>query len=256
MWAAASGMAAQQLSIDVIANNLANVNTTGFKRSRADFEDLLYQTLRQPGSTTSTGGMIPVGIQVGMGTRPVAVQKIFTQGDYYETKNDLDWAIEGPGFFKVLSNNEEVYTRAGAFKMDEQGYVCSSDGDRLQPEFVVPQGTVKVSVDSGGMITATGYDGREMASAQLELYNFPNPGGLLAMGRGLFRVSEGSGEPIAGQPGMDGLGTITQGFLELSNVDVVEEMVQMIVGQRAYEASSKAIQTADDMLQMANNVRR
>jgi flagellar basal-body rod protein FlgG len=249
-------MAAQQLNIDVIANNLANVNTTGFKRSRADFQDLMYQTHRQAGATTASGGQVPTGIQVGMGTRPVAVQKIFTQGDYVQTQNDLDWAIEGKGFFLVLSNNEELYTRAGAFKLDSEGYVCTSDGDRLQPEFVVPQGTVNVSVDSGGMIVATGYDGTEMASTQLQTYDFPNPAGLSATGRNLFRPTEGSGEPLAGQPGVDGFGTIAQGYLEMSNVSVVEEMVQMIVGQRAYEANSKAIQTADEMLQMANNVRR
>jgi flagellar basal-body rod protein FlgG len=256
MWAAASGMTAQQLSIDVIANNLANVNTTGFKRSRADFQDLMYQTMRQAGATTATGGQVPCGIQVGMGTKPVAVQKIFNQGDYTETRNDLDWAIEGKGFFKILSNNEELYTRAGAFKLDRSGYVCTSDGDRLQPEFVVPQGSVNVSIDSGGMVVATGYDGTEMASTQLQTYDFPNPAGLSAMGRNLFRPTEGSGEPLAGQPGVDGFGTIAQGYLEMSNVSVVEEMVQMIVGQRAYEANSKAIQTADEMLQMANNVRR
>jgi flagellar basal-body rod protein FlgG len=256
MWSAASGMAAQQLNIDVIANNLANVNTTGFKRSRADFQDLMYQTHRQAGATTATGGQVPTGIQVGMGTRPVAVQKIFTQGDYVHTQNDLDWAIEGKGFFLVLSNNEELYTRAGAFKLDSEGYVCTSDGDRLQPEFVVPEGTVNVAIDSGGMIVATGYDGTEMASTQLQTYDFPNPAGLYAAGRNLFRPTEGSGEPLAGQPGVDGFGTIAQGFLEMSNVSVIEEMVQMIVGQRAYEVNSKAIQTADEMLQMANNVRR
>jgi flagellar basal-body rod protein FlgG len=256
MWSAASGMAAQQLNIDVIANNLANVNTTGFKRSRADFQDLMYQTMRQAGATTATGGQIPTDIQIGMGARPVAVQKVFSQGDYTETRNDLDWAIEGKGFFLILSNNEELYTRAGAFKLDREGYLCTSDGDRLQPEFVVPEGTISVSVDPGGMIVATGYDGTEMASTQLVLYDFANPAGLYAVGRGLFRPTEASGEPLTGQPGIDGFGTISQGFLEMSNVSVVEEMVQMIIGQRAYEVNSKAIQTADEMLQMANNVRR
>jgi flagellar basal-body rod protein FlgG len=256
MWAAASGMTAQQLSIDVIANNLANVNTTGFKRSRADFQDLMYQTMRQAGATTATGGQVPCGIQVGMGTKPVAVQKIFNQGDYTETRNDLDWAIEGKGFFKILSNNEELYTRAGAFKLDRSGYVCTSDGDRLQPEFVVPQGTTTVSIDSGGAITATGYDGSQLATSQLQIYDFPNTGGLFAVGRGLYRPTEASGEAVAGQPAQNGFGTMAQGFLEMSNVSVVEEMVQMIVGQRAYEANSKAIQTADEMLQMANTVRR
>lgn len=255
MWSAASGMAAQQLNIDVIANNLANVNTTGFKRSRADFQDLMYQTMRQAGATTATGGQIPTGIQIGMGARPVAVQKVFSQGAYTETRNDLDWAIEGKGFFRILSNNEELYTRAGAFKLDREGYLCTSYGDRLQPEFVAREGTTSISVDPGGMIVATSYDGTEMASTRLVLYDFANPAGLYAAGRGLFRPTEASGEPTAGQPGIDGFGTISQGFLEMSNVSVVEEMVQMIIGQRAYEVNSKAIETADEMLQMANNVR-
>ncbi|MFH0810157.1 MAG: flagellar basal-body rod protein FlgG [Pseudomonadota bacterium] len=256
MWSAASGMTAQQLNIDVIANNLANVNTTGFKRSRADFQDLMYQTLRQPGATTASGSQVPTGIQVGMGTKPAAVQKIFSQGDYTETGNDLDLAIEGKGFFLVQSNGEDLYTRAGAFKLDKDAYVCTSDGDRLQPEFSVPSGSVKVSVDSGGMMSATSYDGTEAAAVQLQIYDFPNPAGLQSIGRGLYRPTAASGDAAAGQPSQNGMGTIMQRSLEMSNVSVVEEMVQMIVGQRAYEVSSKAIQTADEMLQLANNVRR
>ncbi len=256
LWTAASGMQAQQLQMDVIANNLANVNTTGFKKSRADFQDLLYQTLRMPGSATATGGTIPTGIQVGMGCRPVAVQKLFAQGDYSQTKNDLDWAVEGKGFFKVLSNEEELYTRAGAFKLDRDGYVCTSDGDRLQPEFAVPAEAVTVSVDSGGKLSATGQDGSELASVQLILYSFSNPAGLSSVGRNLMRPTESSGEPTQGNPGTGVFGTIAQGFLEMSNVDVVQEMVSMIVTQRAYEVSSKAIQTSDAMLEQANNVKR
>ncbi|MFH1148681.1 MAG: flagellar basal-body rod protein FlgG [Pseudomonadota bacterium] len=256
LWTAASGMATQQLQLDVIANNLANVNTTGFKKSRADFQDLLYQTIRMPGAVTASGGTVPTGIQVGMGCRPVAVQKLFMQGDYNQTKNELDFAIEGKGFFKILSNEDEVYTRAGAFKLDRDGYVCSSDGDRLQPEFAVPTGTTAISIDSGGNLVASAADGSELGSVQVVLYNFPNPAGLASIGRNLLRPTESSGEAIQGNPGTESFGTIAQGFIEVSNVDVVEEMVAMIVTQRAYEVSAKAIQTSDNMLEQANNLKR
>jgi len=256
LWTAASGMAAQKLTMDVIANNLANVNTAGFKKSRPDFVDLLYQNLRSPGAATSSGGEVPTGIQVGMGTKPVSVQKILSQGDYVQTKNDLDFAIEGEGFFKILSAGEELYMRAGAFKMDSEGYIVTSEGDRLQPEFSIPQETVNFTVDPGGNMVALGPDGTELASAQLSLYTFPNAAGLLSVGGNRFRPSGASGDPVEGNPGVDGIGTISQGYIEMSNVDVVEEMVGMIVGQRAYEASSKSIKAADEMLQMANNIKR
>ncbi|MBW1729645.1 MAG: flagellar basal-body rod protein FlgG [Deltaproteobacteria bacterium] len=256
LWTAASGMAAQKLNIDVIANNLANVNTSGFKKSRADFEDLLYQNLRSPGAATASGGQIPTGIQVGMGTRPVSVQKVFSQGDYVQTNNEFDLAIEGKGFFKVISNGEEVYMRSGNFKIDSEGYICTPDGDRLQPEFSIPSDAVHFTVDSGGNMVATGADGTELASAQLTLYSFPNPSGLLSIGGNRFLPTEASGDPVAGNPGVDGMGTIAQGYLEMSNVDVVEEMVNMITSQRAYEVSSKCIKAADEMLQLANNIRR
>jgi flagellar basal-body rod protein FlgG len=249
-------MAAQKLNMDVIANNLANVNTVGFKKSRADFVDLLYQNLRSPGATTSSGGEVPTGIQVGMGTKPVSVQKILSQGDYVQTKNDLDFAIEGEGFFRILSNGEELYMRAGAFKMDSEGYIVTSEGERLQPEFSIPPETVNFTVDPGGNMVALGPDGTELASAQLTLHSFPNPAGLLSVGGNRFRPSDASGDPVEGNPGVDGMGTISQGYLEMSNVDVVEEMVNMIVGQRAYEVASKSIKAADEMLQMANNIKR
>ena len=256
LWTSASGMAAQKLNMDVIANNLANVNTVGFKKSRADFVDLLYQNLRSPGAATSSGGEVPTGIQVGMGTKPVSVQKILSQGDYVQTKNNLDFAIEGEGFFKILSNGEELYMRAGAFKMDSEGYIVTSEGERLQPEFSIPPETVNFTVDPGGNMVALGPDGTELASAQLTLHSFANPAGLLSVGGNRFRPSEASGDPVEGNPGVDGMGTISQGYLEMSNVDVVEEMVNMIVGQRAYEVASKSIKAADEMLQMANNIKR
>ena len=257
LWTAASGMAAQKLGMDVIANNLANVNTSGFKKSRSDFEDLLYQNLKSPGAETSSGGQIPTGIQVGMGTRPVSVQKLFTQGDYVQTKNQFDIAIEGNGFFKVLSNGEEMYMRSGSFKADSEGYIVTSQGDRLQPEFSIPSNTVTFTIDPGGNMVGLASDGQTVtASAQLTLYSFTNPSGLLSVGGSRLRPTEASGDPVEGNPGIDGMGTVAQGYLEMSNVDVVEEMVAMIMAQRAYEITSKAIQTADNMLQLANNIKR
>jgi flagellar basal-body rod protein FlgG len=257
LWTAASGMAAQKLNMDVIANNLANVNSSGFKKSRADFEDLLYQNLKSPGAETSSGGQIPTGIQVGMGTRPVSVQKIFTQGDYTQTGNQFDLAIEGNGFFKIVSNGEEVYMRAGAFKLDSEGYLVTSQGDRLQPEISIPTTTTSFTIDPGGNMEGLEADGQTVTvSGQLTIFNFANPSGLLSVGGNKFRPTGSSGDPVEGNPGIDGLGTIAQGFLEMSNVDVVEEMVNMIASQRAYEISSKSIRAADEMMQMANNIKR
>ena len=257
LWTAASGMAAQQLNMDVIANNLSNVNTAGFKKSRSDFEDLLYQNLKSPGAETSSGGQIPTGMQVGMGTRPVSVQKIFSQGEYVQTKNELDIAIEGKGFFRVLSNGEEMYMRSGSFKLDSEGYLVTAQGDRLQPEFSLPANTVAFNIDRGGNMVGMEADGQTVtASAQLMLYSFVNPAGLPSVGGNLFRPTEASGDAVEGNPGVDGMGTVAQGFLEMSNVDVVEEMVNMIAGQRAYEIAAKSIKAADDMMQIANNIRR
>jgi flagellar basal-body rod protein FlgG len=257
LWTAATGMATQQLTVDVIANNLANVNTSGFKKSRADFQDLMYQTMRLPGGMTAAGTQLPTGIQVGMGSKPMGVQKLFSQGDYNQTNNELDLAIEGKGFFKVLSNNEELYTRAGNFKIDSEGYICTTDGDRLEPEINIDPEAISISVDSGGRLVVWGPDtGTPLAEEDIRLHSFPNPAGLYSMGRNLYRPTEASGEAVEGIPGLDGLGTIAQGYLEMSNVNVVEEMVAMIIAQRAYEVNSKAIQTADNMLQMANNIKR
>ncbi len=257
LWTAASGMSAQKLNMDVIANNLANVNTAGFKKSRADFVDLLYQNLRSPGAATSSGGQIPTGIQIGMGTKPVSVQKIISQGDYVETKNQLDIAIEGKGFFKILTNNgEEMYMRAGAFKLDSEGYIVTSEGERLQPEFNIDPTAVNFTIDPGGVMVTTGADGMELGNAQLTLHSFANPSGLLSTGGNKFLPTEASGDAVESNPGVDGMGTLAQGYLEMSNVDVVEEMVNMIVSQRAYEIASKSIKAADEMMQMANNIKR
>ncbi|HDL07404.1 MAG TPA: flagellar basal-body rod protein FlgG [Desulfobacteraceae bacterium] len=256
LWTAASGMVTQQMKIDIVSNNIANANTTGFKKSRCNFQDLMYQTFLVAGATSGSGGQIPTGIQMGMGVKPAGTQKIFTQGDYVQTGNDLDMAIEGKGFFKVLSGDEELYTRAGNFMLDSEGFVTTSAGDRLLPEISVPEDTVIISVQPNGQLTAYGSGGVELASAEINLYSFVNPAGLYSVGRNLLRPTEGSGEPVEGTPGSEGFGTISNSFLEMSNVSIVEEMVDMIVGQRAYEANSKSIQTADNMLQMANNIKR
>ena len=256
LWTGASGMNSMQLNLDVISNNLANAKTTAYKRSRADFEDLIYQTVKMPGTENGDGTQMPTGMQVGLGSRPSAIQKIFTQGDYQSTGNNLDWAIEGRGFFKILVNGEELYTRAGAFKLDRDGYIVTSNGYRLQPEFAVPQGTINITIDSYGLITASDQAGNALAQSQLTITDFPNPAGLISIGRNLYRQSEASGDPIEGNPGTDSFGTIAQGFLEQSNVDVVQEMVDMIVTQRTYELNSKAVQTADDMLGIASNLKR
>lgn len=256
LWSAASGMAAQKMNIDVIANNLANVNTAGFKKSRTDFQDLMYQTVNQAGSETSTGEQIPVGIQVGMGTMPVGVHKVFMQGDFQETKNELDLAIEGRGFFKVLSNEEELYTRSGNFKLDADRNIVTPNGDKLQPEMSIPINTVSIKIDADGTVTAFDPQGAGASLGTVELYSFPNPAGLFSRGHNLYRPTDASGEAVPGVAGTDGMGTIVQGFVEVSNVDVVQEMVSMIMAQRAYEINSKAIKTADEMMSIVNNISR
>ena len=256
LFTAATGMSAQQLNLDLISNNLANISTTGYKKSRADFEDLFYQTLRQPGAEQATGEMIPTGMQVGLGVKPVAIQKTFSQGNYTNTENQLDFAIEGEGFFKILKGTEELYTRAGAYKLDQNGIIVDSNGYIMQPQITVPEGTVSLVVDSTGQVTSMDGTGTATVLGQILLYKFANNGGLKAEGKNLFRNTPASGDAIEGTAGADGYGTIAQGFLEQSNVAVVDEMVGMIVAQRAYEANAKAIQTSDQMLQLANNVKR
>lgn len=256
LWTSATGMIAQQLNIDVISNNLANVNTIGFKKNRAEFEDLLYQNMRIAGTETVGGQRIPTGIQVGMGVRPTTVHKLFSQGDYQNTENPLDLAIEGDGFFRIDVNGVEAYTRAGAFKLNDEGTIVTANGHPLDPEFQVPEDTVNLVVTSDGNITALGRGGEELANAEIPIYAFTNPAGLKAAGRNLYYPTEASGDAVQGVPGEDQFGTITQGYLEMSNVEIVDEMVNMIVGQRAYEINSKAIQTSDAMLQTATNLKR
>ena len=256
LWSAATGMTGQQMTIDVIANNLANVNTVGFKKSRVDFQDLMYQTVGRPGSVTANGDQVPAGIQVGMGTMHISVQKTFSQGDFKETKNELDVAISGMGFFKIIRNGEDHYGRAGNFKLDSEGNIVTPTGDKLQPEMTVPADTVSVQIDSDGTVTAFGPDETGTPLGVIELYNFANPAGLHSTGLNLYRKTDASGEAIAGTPGSNGMGSTLQGFLEMSNVDVVGEMVFMIMAQRAYEINSKAIKTADQMMSIVNNITR
>ncbi len=255
LWTAATGMSAQQLNMDVIAHNLANAQTAGFKKSRANFEDLIYQNIIPPGAETANDTKVPAGIQVGTGVKPVSVQKIFLQGNFIQTENPLDLAIEGKGFFKVLKGTEEVYTRDGSFKLDADGYLCDAEGNRLQPEISIPREAVSINIDAGGKLTAIDQNGNILVTETITLYDFPNPAGLISIGKNYFKPSEASGEAVEGTPGTEGFGTILQGFLETSNVNVVEEMVNMIAGQRAYEANSKIIKTVDEMLHIANNVR-
>ncbi|WP_419663723.1 FlgG: flagellar basal-body rod protein [Desulfosarcina variabilis str. Montpellier] len=258
LWSAATGMQAQNMNIDVISNNLANVSTSGYKRSRADFQDLLYQTIRSPGVASSADTEVPTGIQVGHGTRPAATQKIFTQGDFQNTENELDMAIEGDGFFQIIQPNGEIaYTRAGTFKLDSEGRVVTSDGFPLEPELTIPADAVTLSIGSDGTVSVLLYGEAEASQiGNIELAQFTNPAGLQSIGRNLFIPTTASGDATTGTPGEDALGTIAQGYLELSNVSVVDEMVNMIVAQRAYETNSKTIQASDEMLQTATNLRR
>ncbi|BER93250.1 flagellar basal-body rod protein FlgG [Atrimonas thermophila] len=258
LWTAATGMQAKQLDIDVIANNLANINTTGFKKSRVDFQDLMYQTVRVKGAPNTQENQIPTGIEVGLGVRPAAVQKLFFQGDAYETGNPLDIAIEGDGFFQVLLADGTIgYTRDGSFKLDAQGRIVTSDGFPLEPPITVPQDAESITIGQDGTVTAKiAGETEPQELGVIELARFINPAGLQSIGRNLYVATVASGEPQVGTPGFDGLGTLAQGFLETSNVQVVEEMVRMISAQRAYEINSKAISVADEMMSIANNMKR
>jgi flagellar basal-body rod protein FlgG len=258
LWTSGTGMNVQQTNLDVIANNIANANTTGFKKSRADFQDLMYQTMRLQGVRTESGNQVPTGVQIGHGASLSAVQKVFLQGDFQQTSNELDIAIEGNGFIQIsLPSGDKAYTRAGALKRDSEGRICTSDGYLIEPNVTIPQTATKVSIEADGTISAL-IEGQSKPQqiGKIDLYTFPNLTGLNAMGKSLFRETEASGAAIAGKAGENGFGTILQGYLEMSNVNIMQEMINLIVGQRAYEVNTKAIQAADEMLQMANNVKR
>ena len=256
LWTAATGMETQQLNMDVIANNLANVNSSGFKKSRADFQDILYQTAKLPGTTSGTGSETPTGVQVGLGSRVASVQKVFTVGDIRKTESELDIAIEGQGFLQITQPNGDLaYTRAGALKKDSTGRLTTPEGYSLYPEIVIPSNASSVSISENGSVEVM-LDGQNIPSevGTIELARFSNPAGLKSIGRSLFTETLATGAPSTGIPGENGFGMLSQGFLEGSNVSIMEEMVNMIAGQRAYEVNSKAIKTADEMMQMTNNL--
>ena len=259
MFSAATGMIAQQTNIDTIANNLANVNTTGFKKSRVNFQDLLYETIKPAGAQTSAGTTIPEGIQIGHGVRPSTVAKLFTPGTLIQTGNKLDIAIEGDGFFEVqLSDGTRAFTRDGSFRVDQNGILLTADGHPLQPGITLPVDATQVSISPDGLV-AVQVPGQTALSqvGTIQITRFPNDAGLDArLGRNLLLETDASGPPETGNPAQNGFGFLAQGFLEGSNVQVVEEIINMIIAQRAYEANSKVIQTSDEMLQLANNVRR
>lgn len=260
LWTAASGMIGQQANIDTISNNLANVNTSGYKKMRADFEDLIYQTVRVAGTPATEDTVVPVPVQMGHGVKLSATQREFAQGNLQNTENFSDIAIMGDGFFRVMMyDGSYAYTRDGAFKIDSEGQFVTSNGYKMMPEVVLPRDfipeTLSISQDGRISVKVPGQD-EPVDVGRLELYRFPNPVGLTAVGENLFKQSNATGDPIPGRPGFDGMGKTVHKFLEMSNVSVVKEMVNMIVAQRAYEFNSKAIQTSDNMLGTATSLKR
>ena len=258
MRTAASGMVAQQMNVDNIANNLANVNTAGFKKSKVEFQDVLYQNLRKAGTATALGAMVPTNLDIGYGTRAVATVREFSVGDLMQTGNPLDLAIEGNGFFQVtMPDGSMAYTRDGALKLSAEGRVVTSDGFFVYPEITIPDNATSLAVGLNGEVSAqvVGTDEPQVIG-QIELAKFINPAGLSAVGHNLYLQTPASGNPIVGSPTEEGLGKLNQGYLEVSNVKVVDEMVNMIVAQRAYELNSKVVQTSEDMTQIVNNLKR
>ena len=258
MRTAATGMLAQKLNVDNIANNLANVNTTGFKKSKLEFQDVLYQVYRMAGATAQEGIQVPVELQIGYGTKVVSSQRMFTQGDLNATGNAFDIAIDGDGFIMIeLPDGTTAFTRDGALKLSNEGQIVTSDGYMLASAITIPSEAEEVSIGVDGTVTVRNAGETEVTDVgQILLAKFLNPAGLSAFGRNLYRQTTASGDFVEGVPGEAGLGQIRQGYLEMSNVETVEEMVNLIIAQRAYEINSKAIQTAEDMIQIANNLKR
>lgn len=254
---AATGMLAQQNNMDVIANNIANVNTTGFKKSRAEFEDLVYHNLKDPGQASGLNSVTPTGVQTGLGVRTASIQKDFSGGNAVITKNPLDLQIEGAGFFQVKTPDGEVsYTRDGSFKKDANGRIVDKNGNSLVPEIVIPPTSIALEISPAGEVRCINEQGGEpQVIGQIDVVNFVNPAGLKSVGKNLFVPSPASGQPNESRPGTDGTGYLSQGELEASNVNIVDEMVNMISAQRAYETNSKVVQTSDQMLQTAVNIK-
>jgi flagellar basal-body rod protein FlgG len=259
MYTAASGMTAQQMNLDNIANNLSNSSTAGFRRRRLQFQDLLYQNFVMPGAAATQQTTLVAGLQVGLGTRTAASEVIQLQGDFNSTGNPLDVTIAGQGFFQVSMPTGEIgYTRSGTFHLDAQGNVVTADGNPIQPGLTIPPGVSSITIGSDGTVSVT-QAGQSAAQqvGQIQLALFPNPGGLNSIGKNLFLATTASGDPIVGTPGgTEGLGAIEQGVLEGSNVNVVEEFIQMIMAQRSYEANSRVVSAADQMFQQLNNLGR
>lgn len=255
LYAAATGMEAQTTRIAAIANNLANVSTTGYKKERVDFQDLFYDRVQAPGSGTD-GGASPAGVTLGLGVRVAGVSRVFSPGALRSTAVPLDLAIEGEGFFSVRMPDGTVgYTRDGAFRRDGEGRVVTLDGYPLVPDLTIPADATSVSVGPDGVVRAAGATGEGVEIGQLQLARFPNPAALSPLGRNLFGETSGAGGPVEAAPGTEGAGTVAQGFLEESNVNVAEELVAMIVAQRAYEMTSKVVSASDEMLQRASSLR-
>ena len=258
LFTAATGMIAQQTQVDVTSHNIANVNTMGYKKNRAEFADLMYQVMSYAGTPTSTTTTHPTGIEVGLGVRPQAITKILSQGDFKEPGNNLDMVIAGNGFFQVqMPDGTTAYTRNGAWKLDSDGNIVNDDGLQLVPNITIPADATQISIGIDGTVSVLQPGAAEMQQVgQIEIVNFINPAGLHSSGDNLFLETGASGAPIIGIAGQDGLGQIKQGFVEMSNVQLVEEMTELITGQRAYEANSKAITTSDAMLQTTNELKR
>jgi flagellar basal-body rod protein FlgG len=254
---AASGMQAQQANLDVISNNLANVNTNGFKKSRAEFEDLMYHTIKEPGAATGLNAISPTGVQTGLGVKTASIQKNFDIGSAIITKGALDLQIEGSGFFQVMTPDGQLaYTRDGAFKKDPAGRIVDKNGNALQPEITIPPDSRGLEISPNGQVTITnGVSDVPQPVGQIDIAMFVNPAGLSSAGKNLFTQTSASGIPQVTRPGLAGSGFVSQGQLEGSNVNIVDEMVNMITAQRAYETNSKVIQAADQMLQATNQLR-
>jgi len=256
LFTGASGMEAQQTNVDVISNNIANVNTTGYKKQRADFQDLFYEIVRAPGARAGDLGRNPSGIQLGHGVRLAATPRTFTGGVLETTGIQTDMAIEGDGFFQVtLPDGSQAYTRAGDFRPDGEGNLVTPDGYFLEPQISIPEGTQQITISPTGVVEVL-VDNQQSQVGEIQLTTFRNPSGLVGLGRNLFQETEASGDPIEGTPGDAGFGLVRGGALEKSNVDVVVELVNMILAQRAYELNSRSIQTSDQMLQTANEIAR
>ncbi len=258
LFTAASGMQAETLNIDVISNNLANVNTSGFKKARAEFADLLYQTIREPGARSTITTEIPSGIQVGLGVKPVSVNRVFSQGNFKHTGNSFDLVIEGDGFFQVTNpDGTIVYTRCGSFSRDSTGRIVTNDGYPLEPAITIPVDAISVTVGNDGTVSIQ-RPGETTPTevGAIQLAKFVNPAGLKSLGKNLFMNTQSSGDPIVGTPGLEGFGTLNQGYQEMANVDIVEELVNMIIAQRSYETNARTIRATDEMLQRAINLGR